>query len=117
MSQQPKRVSQKISYILIILAFTLIIFFTSSTLYHNPLETSTQNIGGPRLVWKGNGTSDYIDISALYYNASVLEYDVLRSALKDKFGEAFKEVGFSYEGYHDRHLSSILEATFQERTR
>lgn len=35
--------------------------------------------------------------SALYYNASVFEYDVLRSALKDRFGEAFKEVGFSYE--------------------
>ncbi|MGB9727446.1 MAG: hypothetical protein ACPLZF_03465 [Nitrososphaeria archaeon] len=114
MSQQPKRISQKISYILIILSFALIIFFTSTTLYHNPVETGAQNTGGPRLVWKGNGTSDYVDISALYYNASVLEYDVLRSALKDRFGEAFKEVGFSYEGYHERRLWTEWRIVFKE---
>jgi len=47
---------------------------------------------------------------------SVLGYDMLRSALKDRFGEAFIEVGFTYEGYRDKHLWSEWRVIFKETT-
>lgn len=99
-------------YALIILIGFTVGFFALSNLYLNHGNEPVSS--GPILVWKGNGTGDYVSISATYYNASVLEYDVLRSALKDRFGEAFIEVGFSYEGWHNKHAWNEWVIIFKE---
>ncbi|MEM3384835.1 MAG: hypothetical protein QW134_05045 [Nitrososphaeria archaeon] len=98
-------------YALVVIGFT-IGFFALSNLYLNHGNEPVSS--GPMLVWKGNGTGNYVSISATYYNASVLEYDVLRSALKDRFGDAFIEVGFSYEGWHDKHVWNEWILIFKE---